>query len=159
MAAGAVLSFQVSAALGNGEMRMNRGEMSISHPPLTRGEGRIGWGWGRMEQEFCVALVPCPGYVLTQKMAILPLHRAGSFWNFSSAFTCPVGERDSHCQLSVCKFAYEPFYQSGQASSHHEVNRPGLSIYFQGAYETEKIKMCLIRSRSYTVRFSCSRLT
>lgn len=93
-----------------------------------------------------MALVPCPGYMLTaglgltQKMAILPLHRAG-FWNFSSAFTFPVGERDSHCQLGICKFAYEPFYQSSQVSSHHEVNRPGLSVYFQDAYETEKIKM------------------
>lgn len=110
MTAGAVLSFQVST----GE------RVSISHPPLARGKGRIGWGRGRMEQEFCVALVPCPGYVftaglgLTQKMAIRPLHRAGSFWNFSSAFTCPVGERDSYCQLSNFKFVYEPFYQSIQ---------------------------------------------
>lgn len=52
-----------------------------------------------------------------------------------------MGERDSHCQLGICKFAYEPFYQSIQVSSHHEMNRPGLSVYFQDAYETEKIKM------------------
>lgn len=100
-----------------------------------------------MEQAFWVVFVPCPGYVLTaelglsQYMANLPVHRVGSFWNFSSAFTCPVGERDSHCQLYICKLAYEPFYKSIQVSNNHEVNRPGFSVYFQDAYETVKIKV------------------
>lgn len=144
-------------------MSLNRGER-VRFPSTTGSGGRkdrVGNG----KNEAGILCGACPlawihadSRAGTQKMAILPLHRVCSFWNFSSAFTCPVGERDSHCQLGIFKFAYEPFYQSVQAFSHHEVNRAGLSVYFQDAYETEKIKMWLIRNRNYTVRFSCSRL-
>lgn len=168
MTARAVLSFQVSMAFGNEETRhfcfWTGGRVPVSHPLPARGEGRKGWGRGRMEQAFWVVFVPCPGYMpraglgLLQYMAKLPLHRAGSFWNFSSAFTCPVGERDSHCQLFICKLAYEPFCKSIQASNNHKANRPGFSVYFQDAYKTVKIKMWLIRNRDYIVRFSCSKL-
>lgn len=58
-----------------------------------------------------------------------------------------MGERDSYCQIYICKVAFEPFCKSLQASNNHEVNRPDLVIISSViTCKTVKIKMWLLKS-------------
>lgn len=55
-----------------------------------------------------------------------------------------MGERDSYCQIHICKLPFETFCKSVQASRNHEVNRPDLVFIFSVlTCKTVKIQMWL----------------